>query len=470
MLAATAIVLFALLLRLLYVGMSQVEYPIRGDSNQYVLYAWNLTHRATFSTSMPDEPEAVPDSYRGPGYPLLLAATMVAAGHADLPLRPGPGGLTALGRESDTWMTLAQLLQALLGAATVALVIATMRLWAAPGWALAAGAITALWPHLVSFSGVLLSETLFGFVLMLALWLLCRCVERPDARSAAAAGIGWGCACLVNPVAGLFPLLAGAVMVRSSRRAALIFVLGFAVLPAAWAIRNSAVAQGPGALERIEQNFVQGSWPQYHTAFNSRFDNAISRRIVAAIDGEFQTLHASPGTGLAAIADRFAVDPPYYLRWYLLSKPFLLWDWDVRIGAGDIYYLPTTHSPFARIPLLAMLKTALRWLNPVFFLLAAAAAFAGAWATLFRARASRPFGLLCLLALYLTAVHVALQAEPRYSVPYRPEEIMLAVAALAWITFALARRLRPRVHGADDARPDGVAEPPAIGIEGIRLP
>jgi hypothetical protein len=64
--------------------------------------------------------------------------------------------------------------------------------------------------------------------------------------------------------------------------------------------------------------------------------------------------------------------------------------------------------------------------------------------------------------LYLTAVHVALQAEPRYSVPYRPEEIMLAVAALAWIALVAARRLRPRVRGADDARPDDAAAPPVI--------
>jgi hypothetical protein len=43
------------------------------------------------------------------------------------------------------------------------------------------------------------------------------------------------------------------------------------------------------------------------------------------------------------------------------------------------------------------------------------------------------FALLhaALLFAYVTAVHVVLQAEPRYSVAYRPIELLLAVAALA---------------------------------------
>jgi hypothetical protein len=45
-----------------------------------------------------------------------------------------------------------------------------------------------------------------------------------------------------------------------------------------------------------------------------------------------------------------------------------------------------------------------------------------------------------LLAVYLTAVHVVLQAEPRYSIPYRPFEILLAFTALAALTQAWRRR------------------------------
>src|SRR5215472_18356907 len=90
LLVAGLIVLLAMSLRALYVEMAQVEFPIRGDINQYVLYGWNLAHRGTFSTALPAAPTAVPDSYRGPGYPALLAAAMLAAGHSDLPLSPGP--------------------------------------------------------------------------------------------------------------------------------------------------------------------------------------------------------------------------------------------------------------------------------------------------------------------------------------------------------------------------------------------
>ncbi|HZW51073.1 MAG TPA: hypothetical protein VFF05_04375, partial [Rudaea sp.] len=59
-------------------------------------------------------------------------------------------------------------------------------------------------------------------------------------------------------------------------------------------------------------------------------------------------------------------------------------------------------------------------------------------------RRNIPFAPLALSALvvYLTAVHVALQAEPRYSVPYRPEEVLLAITALAVLGEWIVARIR----------------------------
>ena len=42
--------------------------------------------------------------------------------------------------------------------------------------------------------------------------------------------------------------------------------------------------------------------------------------------------------------------------------------------------------------------------------------------------------------LYVTAVHVVLAAEPRYAVPYRPLEILLAVSGCALAADAWRRR------------------------------
>jgi hypothetical protein len=53
--------------------------------------------------------------------------------------------------------------------------------------------------------------------------------------------------------------------------------------------------------------------------------------------------------------------------------------------------------------------------------------------------------MIATLLLYLTAIHTVLQAEPRYSVPYRPEELLMAVTAVAWLLNRIAARGTPSV-------------------------
>ncbi|HEY2395392.1 MAG TPA: hypothetical protein VGH81_05325 [Rudaea sp.] len=448
-LCAFAIVLLALVIRVLYVWMTTVEFPIRGDVNQYVLYAWNLTHRSVFSTALPDADSAPPDDYRGPGYPMFLAGAMILAGHSDLPLRSGPEGRSALGYVTDTWMKIALGFQIVLGTATVWFVIALGRFWLADGWALAAGLLTALWPHLVTFTGVLLSETLFALLLLLALWLSCLAYEARSRIFMAAAGAVWGVAYLVNPLIALFPLVAAALILRGrGRRLAATLVAAFLLAPAVWTIRNAVSVRDSGTLHRAEENFVQGSWPEFLTAFNSQRDNDISRRIVDAVNTEAQQLKGSFAAGLVEIEARMAQDPRYYAAWYVARKPYLLWDWSIRVGAGDIYFLPVQHSPFEKIPVLSTVRAALRWANPLIFALAAACSFTILGLSLLRRKGSAPALLAGLLLLYLTSVHVVLQAEPRYSIPYRPEEILLALTAAAWLSERLRNALRQPRSGA----------------------
>lgn len=436
-----AIVVAALLLRILYVAMAHIEYPIRGDVNQYVLCAWNLEHRFVFSSALPDEP-AQPESYRAPGYPALLASAMLLAGHSELPLRDGPNGLKTLGYDTDTWMTLVIAAQVLLGTATVWLTMLLGRTWLSERWALAAGVLAAIWPHLISFTGVMLSETLFSFLILLSLWLLVR-AERSDRRDAPwLAGLAFGATALVNPLVLVFPAVAaGILVVRRGCAPALAFALAFVVGPALWMARDSYVPGGSGSLVRAEENLVQGSWPQLYDAYNSRFHNEISRRIMAAIDNEVELMKRSPRAGFGAIAQRMSLDPGWYLRWYLLEKPFLLWDWSIRIGTGDIYFLPVQHSAFEKIPLLHATKDGLRWLNPLLFALAAASAVYLGMRALLRPRADRFGGMLAaVFVLYVTAVHVALQAEPRYAIPYRPLEFLLAMTTLAGAASWLSKK------------------------------
>jgi hypothetical protein len=464
-LAMCLIVALAFGLRVLYAWMASTDLPIRGDINQYVLYAWNLAHRGTFSSAMPDSPDAAPDSYRGPGYPALIAATMVAAEPADVRLTEGPAGSKVLGFSSEEWMQLCIAVQIVLGTLTVWMAMALGRRWLPPSATIVVGLLVAVWPHLVTFSAILLSETLFAFFLLLATWIVCLAEASGKKSTAAAAGTLWGVTYLINPIVVAFPLVAAAfVGLRRGRNLAVVFLAGFAVAPMLWSVRNLVSVAGTGAVTRLEENFVQGSWPQFLPALNSRFTNDISRRIVDAVAAEGALLEESPAAGLEAIGERMADDPLFYAYWYLVQKPYLLWDWNIRVGAGDIYFLPVQHSPFERIPLLSACRDVLRRLNPMLFALA----FVACIGILLGPAADRrrPFvpTLLVLLTIYLTVVHLVLQAEPRYSIPYRPLEVLLAMTAAAWIVDWLRQRFTrtPKARSTANISPGVPDRPPHL--------
>jgi 4-amino-4-deoxy-L-arabinose transferase-like glycosyltransferase len=426
---AVAITVLALLVRVLYFTGAEVDDPLRGDVLEYWNYASNLVGHGVFSMLPPGAAVPPPDAYRSPGYPAFLA----------LCLR-----LASTPAQAVQW---AQWLQLLLGAALAPMTIVLARRWLSPPAALMSGLAVALWPHLVVFSSTLLSETLFCFLLLSCLLALAAAHARASTGWAAAAGAAGGMAYLVNPLA-LFlpPLFAALLALRGQRRLAAACLLAFAALAGAWAIRNAGVGPGADSGSRAATNFVQGSWPLYHAAANDRDRNEIAAAYAAQIDEEAKAMQVNPRAGLATMAERFGAEPGAYLRWYALEKPWLLWDWNVRIGWGDIYFLQTLRSPFERNAGLRAIHAVFHFLNPAFFALAVAATLFALAALLRRRGATEaPLALAAtaLLFAYVTAVHVVFQAEPRYSVAYRPFEVLLAVSALA----SLAARWRARGGG-----------------------
>ena len=369
----------------------------------------------------------------------MLAIMMKLAGSANLSLVQTETGRVALVAVPATWINYTYLGQALLGALSVLLTIAIARQWLDYRVALGVGLLVALWPHSVTFRGVLLSETLFGFVLLLALWLSCLVQQRRSVLLAVAAGSVFAIAYLVNPVITAFPILvAGILAARKNLRLAILLMLVYSIGPAAWMARNSTLPEQSGsALLRAEQNFVQGSWPEFLAAYNARFSNDIAGGIIAAEAEEERAFNADPLAGLTIVWQRMAANPGYYLSWYLLHKPFLLWDWNIRIGWGDIYFLPVKNSPYDQLTLLKGLKNTIAFLNPFFFVLAVVGAILG----FLRRDVAAGFAveLIALLVIYVTTVYTLLQAEPRYSIPFRPEELLLSGSAVAGLARWLMR-------------------------------
>src|SRR5574337_1034819 len=187
-----------------------------------------------------------------------------------------------------------------------------------------------------------------------------------------------------------------------------------------------ATAKDSSSSARALINLVQGSWPSMHSAYQASMkhdpDGAI---IMAAIERESAVMTQSPRAGLALIAHRMASRPGHYLWWYL-SKPALLWDWDIRIGQGDVYVYPTRNSPFKSNVAFRAVGALCHSLNPWFFALA----IVGALLALLPRQAPQPDqAAAALMFVFVTLVYSVLQAEPRYSVPFRGLEIVLSAFA-----------------------------------------
>lgn len=413
--------LVALALRVVYWWGADVPSPIAGDIVSYVSYTWNLVHHGTFSMALPGSAQWPPDAFRGPGYPAFLAPWLALGGDDAFPLAVGA--------------------QVVLGAATAPLAVLWARQWLPLAGAVAVGAGVAVWPHLVVFSSTLLSETVFGFVLLLLLWLVGRAAASARRRDGVLAGLAGGAATLVNPIALGLPILAAAVLAWRGRRtaAAMLLVAHFAVV-GAWSVRNALHPGMPGARDRAAVNFVEGSWPLYHAAWNNQQTEPMAREVMQRITAEERLMVADPRAGLAVVVARLRADPVAHAYWYAY-KPWLLWSWTVGIGWRDIYVLRTEHPPYVTQPLWRAMHATCRAINPWLF----AFALVGL-ATVWRRRGdgvrdvAAPFA--AALFLYVTSVHWLLQAEPRYSVPYRPVEFALAIATLVWAGTALHRFLR----------------------------
>jgi len=424
---SVAITLLAFLLRMLYLWTAQVDIPIRGDSFGYWTYASNLLAHGTFSSSPPDGATIVPDSFRGPGYPLFLAMCAKLGGV------PGRALATT------------QAVQILIGSALVPLTIALARSWLPRPAALLAGLLVALWPHLIVFSSTFLSETLFAFMLLLMAVTMVAAQRRGSHILGVSSGLVGGLAYLVNPVVLLFPpVIAGLLATRRQARLGLSLLLGFTLVAGAWSIRNSGLPDSASAGHRASMNLVEGSWPLFLDAHNDQAINEVARAIADAVREEEELMSRDPQAGFQSMWGRFQEDPRYYLRWYLLDKPYLLWEWRIRIGWGDIYFAETRDSPFDRNSTLRAMHGFFRWSNPYLFALASLGALICLVRMVRRTEQPFPLVVVALFFVYITAIHTVFQAEPRYSVAYRPFEILLAVSIIAVAIARLAAFARRR--------------------------
>ena len=320
------------LLRVAYISNTLIVDPIRADAAYHLVYANNLLEDATFSKDMSDDP--VPDSYWAPGYPVFLAAVIKVSELLSV----------------DTYNAILYC-QLLLGVGTIFLCFLLAVSFLPGYWPLLPAFLVALSPHLVSLASYVLTETLFGFLLILALWTLSKAMAGSSCVRWLWAGMSFALAYMVNPVSlFLAPLLAlvlvltarigGAELpIRELYRVLAIFLAPLVIISMLWSIR-SAVSVPAGqqtASNRLLTNLVTGMYPDYHEKWRASIMEP-EKKVVLPGAGE------SYGTFLSVLSERFLQNPLQMVTWYSIQKPILLWDWDIRTGVGEIYIYRVEYS------------------------------------------------------------------------------------------------------------------------------
>ncbi|UPG95687.1 ArnT family glycosyltransferase [Luteibacter aegosomatissinici] len=422
----------AFLIRIWYANTTIVEDPLRGDALQYFKYAVNLVQHHVFSGAPTNVPMPPPDTFRDPGYPALMAATGAALGWG------------------EPFYHAMLLIQAALSAATVYFYGALARRRLSFRAGLAVAVAVALWPHLISMSGYLLSETLTGFFIGAACYTLEIALRKQRPMPGLLAGASFAGAALTNAVFAPFaPLLALFALWRMpTQRRLWLCLLVASVLPVAgWMVRNATVPGSTTATSRVAMNFVQGSWPEYHEQYAAMTIDADAAETMRTIDAEFRLVARSPAEGLRAVGGRLAAAPGHYTAWYL-RKPVELWGWNIGIGQGDVYVFATTHSLLAVNPVLRATSGVFFVASPLIML----AALVGAILALLRGIRCEPMLFaVASLAGYATLVYTLLQADARYATPLRGVEVLLAASAVIAACQALKARqgkLNPREESA----------------------
>lgn len=427
------IFLLAAALRVWFVMTVQVDGAIRGDATEYVAYAMNMLNHGVFSHQLTADPQ--PDAFRSPGYPLLVATMIRLSG--------------------ENWYANLLLVQCILGAVSACMTMYIGSAIMRPAAAVACGVLVAVWPHCVSISGYILTETLFGFLMLLSVLMLVSAINAKARERHAlmrwltvAAGLAAAAAYLVNPMMLVAVVAVGMVLLVMRKPRMSVLFLAVAMLgPVGWSVRNQVTAMPATNADsaRAWINLVQGASPEYHVVWHgSLAGNETSIQQMRVIDEAWTGAMADRRIAFAYVADRFKEEPVAMMKWYALDKALLLWDWDIRIGQGDIYVFPTRGGPFESSLIMSAWKGVARRINPVLAwmtLLACVLALVAVLRSRRRPVDQASWLVVAAVTGSMTILHMVFQAEPRYAIPYRPFQFLMCLYAVILLFDAVRERV-----------------------------
>ncbi|MCX7047035.1 MAG: glycosyltransferase family 39 protein [Candidatus Sumerlaeota bacterium] len=429
-LAAILIVAAALRLGVFFFFATDARLFYEPDTPGYWNSALALLKQGTFLQS-PD-PGAAPETFRTPGYPAFMA------------------GVFALFGQRAAAVILIQ----------IALALATIYLtyWLAarafhPYAGLWAAALVALDPTHIYHNNLLLTETLYAFLLVAGIYCLWKFTEDGNWALPALSGLLIAASVLARPFGvfvwvGVIIFLVVALARKPPRLivALLVWGVAYGAPVGAWMLRNQKIAGAASVATIGGYNLLESraasvrmleSGMSFEEAKNDLYREL--QKLEQASQGKRWT-EGQRQEEAAQLAKRIILEHPGLFAWAAVKSFFAL-----HFGANAAFYQALFHRRTELGPLPA-------WEKPVFGIWAVAqwAALSAVYALgliglvwTWRSRSWKQFSLFLFLTLYPAVLLIgACTAHSRYRMSSDPYFAALAGAGIA--AFAFRLRLRPR--------------------------
>lgn len=428
----TGLILFVLALgvRLLYQKESIVDTPVRADAARYVAAALNLCRYSVYSDEMSPW-EGIPPESRtdlSPGYPLFLSLFIGQGANLEAVLRT----------------------QAIMGAITTVLTFLLARMSLGLSWAILAGILTALSPHLIAMDGYLLTESLFTFVMMLGTAILAISWRRNWFLLTFVAGILLAFSAHIRAVNFLFlffilPVFFFDPSKRSSLprkvwiKHLLSLLTGFVFVTAAYyEFVNLTGAKNAIFSNPVNEEIKTKPSEEYvslRRAWTSIKENLTPLRFYVMGESHIYIYHGSFDYR-QEIKEGFWARPLSYIGWNLWGKQVVLWHWD-DLYNGDVYIYPMIREGFEENKFLKAIHRSMRLTHTPLFMAALLSLilFGFKWRRANVALDERLLLIPVLGFLYFLILLPLLSWAPRYTIPARPFSYILASASISWIYY-----------------------------------
>jgi hypothetical protein len=409
--------------------------PLRADARQYIIYGYNIAFHQTFSVEYPSDNPS-PDSFRSPGYPLLVALSFIIGGENNF---------------YDTLRYMQIFLSALVPLLTYFIGIMFLPFF----WSIGAAILVEFNPHLIVMTGYCLTETLFSFLLTAALFTLLYSFIVKKFRYFIISAILWGFAYLTNETSLFIPYLLIVMWLIIARhkpsslksdsktpfKYGIAFILIFSLFPTGWMIRNATQLslEAPKAGNRAIATMSHGAYPDFFYKTESY------KYFPYREDPEQPRFGSNLSNFLDILTDRVKERPFKFFIWYFFQKPYYLWSWHILQGQGDIFVYPVKESLFSISKFAAITKNIFWIFHPLFLCIN----FVGTIFIFFHIKKLKITDIkaeglilisLFIIFIYYTFLYVIFAPWPRYSVPLRPFFYLYSIGLLNLCSTAVGSR------------------------------